>query len=128
VPQTLKGTMSRILVVDDDPMIRTTIRRMLGGHEVTEAENGDSALAALAAQPVDLVITDLMMPERAGLNLIADIRARGTLPRILAISGGGRMLGADLLPAAQAAGADAVLPKPFRKAELLRLVAALLAR
>lgn len=119
--------MSTILVVDDDPMIRTTIRRMLGGHEVVEAENGDAALAALAVRRFALVITDLMMPERAGLALIGDIRARGSEPRILAISGGGRMQGADLLPAAQAAGADAVLAKPFRKAELLRAVAALLA-
>jgi CheY-like chemotaxis protein len=119
--------MSRILVVEDDPMVRTTIRRMLGGHEVVEAENGKVALEALARQDFDLVITDLMMPERAGVALIGDIRARGVGPKILAISGGGRMSGADLLPAAQQAGADAVLAKPFRKAELLRVIATLLA-
>jgi CheY-like chemotaxis protein len=119
--------MSRILVVDDDAMVRTTIRRMLGGHEVVEAENGAVALEALARQGFDLVITDLMMPERAGIALIGDIRARGQAPKILAISGGGRMSGSDLLPAAQAAGADAVLAKPFRKAELVRVIAALLA-
>ena len=118
--------MSRILVVDDDPMVRTTIRRMLGGHDVVEAENGMVALETLARQGFDLVITDLMMPERAGLALIGDIRARGLPVKILAISGGGRMSGADLLPAAKTAGADAVLAKPFRKADLARAVAALL--
>ena len=118
--------MYRILVVDDDAMVRTTIRRMLGGYDVVEAENGTVALEALARQGFDLVITDLMMPERAGIALIGDIRARGLGPKILAISGGGRMSGADLLPAAKTAGADAVLAKPFRKAELARVVAALL--
>jgi CheY-like chemotaxis protein len=119
--------MSRILVVDDDAMVRITIRRMLSGHDIVEAEDGQAALAVLAGQNFDLVITDLMMPQRAGLALIGDLRAKGPTPKILAISGGGRMSGADLLPAAQAAGADAVLAKPFRKAELTRVVAALLA-
>jgi CheY-like chemotaxis protein len=94
---------------------------------VTEAENGQLALEVLARQSFDLVITDLMMPERAGVALIADIRACGAGPKILAISGGGRLSGADPLSAAQQAGADKVLAKPFRKAELLRVVAALLA-
>jgi CheY-like chemotaxis protein len=118
--------MSRILVVDDDIMVRTTVRRMLGGHEVTEAGNGKVALEVLAGQSFDLVITDLMMPELAGVALIGQIRARGPAPKILAISGGGRLNGNDPLSAAQQAGADAVLAKPFRKAELLRVVAALL--
>ena len=119
--------MSRILVVDDDLMVRTTIRRILGGHDVVEAENGKVALEALARQGFDLVITDLMMPELAGVALIGQIRARGPGPKILAISGGGRLNGNEPLSAAQQAGADAVLAKPFRKAELLRAVAALLA-
>ena len=119
--------MSRILVVDDDAMVRSTIRRMLAGHDIVEAEDGQAALAVLAAQGFDLVITDLMMPNRAGVALIGDIRAKGPMPRILAISGGGRMSGADLLPQAQSAGADAVLAKPFRKVELVRAIAALLA-
>src|SRR5512144_3004606 len=118
--------MSRILVVDDDAMVRITIRRMLGVHDVVEAENGKVALEALARQGFDLVITDLMMPERAGIALIGDIRARGLGCKILA-SSGGRVSGADLVPAAKTAGADAVLAKPFRKAEFVRVVAALLA-
>jgi two-component system chemotaxis response regulator CheY len=118
--------MSRILVVDDDPLVRTTIRRMLAGHEVVEAENGLVALEAFAAGPFALVITDLMMPDHPGLPLIAALRARTAAVRIVAMSGGSRDGAGDPLAAARRAGADAVLAKPFRRTELLALVATLL--
>ena len=95
-------------------------------YRVASARDGADGLAQAHVLGPDLIITDLMMPERAGIALIGDVRARGLVVKILAISGGGRTSGPDLLPAAKTAGADAVLAKPFRKAELTRTVAALL--
>jgi CheY-like chemotaxis protein len=117
--------MAHILIVDDDPAQRT----LLGlcflhfGHSIVVAGEGAAALARLAAQPVDLVITDLRMPVLDGLALLRQARAAGwrDLP-IIVVTGQ-----ADARAAALAAGATAFLIKPVPMPELRALVERLLA-
>lgn len=119
--------MGKVLVIDDDPAMRGTIRRILerDGHEVSDAENGRAGLALFLAQGADVVVTDLIMPEKEGIETILDLRAESATVKILAMSGGdgaerGRL--ADALDL----GADAALAKPFTVDQLRGAVAALL--
>ncbi|MFP6815052.1 MAG: response regulator [Pseudomonadales bacterium] len=121
--------MGSILVVDDDIQILDVMSEMLRleGHQVAVAENGVRAVEQVRAEVFDLVITDLIMPEKEGLETIADIRKyRGDLP-IIAISGGGRVGPTDYLATARFIGADATLAKPFGREELISTVSELLA-
>ena len=120
--------MSEILVVDDDLAVLDVMSEMLRleGHEVTVAENGVDAVQCVNDAEFDLVITDLIMPEKEGLETIADIRrSRADLP-IIAISGGGRLGPTDYLETARFIGANATLAKPFARQELLSTVESLL--
>lgn len=120
--------MSAILVVDDQKGIRDILRKVLAeiGHDVAEAEDGAAALALFRERPFNLVITDIIMPEKEGIEIIATMRREQPNIKILAMSGGGRARAMDFLAVAGKAGADAVLEKPFRKNELLDRVAELL--
>ncbi len=120
--------MSRILVIDDDSEVRALLRRILekGGHAVAEASDGADGTRRFEDEQADLVITDIIMPEMDGLENIAALRKRAPNLPILAISGGGRRVDRDFLPAAQAFGADAVLYKPFGADEVLDLVVRML--
>jgi len=116
----------RILVVDDDPMVATTIQRVLRpeGYEVEVALGGAAALEQARANRPDLVVLDLMMPGIDGLEVCRQLRANGALPILMltARSGtGDRVRGLDT-------GADDYLVKPFAYAELLARVRALLRR
>ncbi len=116
--------MARILVIDDEKLARMVLNRMLkaGGHEVVEAENGRQGLCAFEESPVDLIVTDILMPEMEGLETIRELRRRRPEVKIISITGGGLADGRDALRAAKAFGALAVLAKPFREQELLKLV------
>ena len=120
--------MARILLIDDEATVRATLRDMLeeAGHEVLEAGDGDEGLAVLDANTADAVITDLIMPQKEGIETIREVRARFPTMKILAISGGsaGHM---DYLEFAQKLGADKVLSKPLDFDELAQTVSALLA-
>lgn len=120
--------MARILVVDDDPILRAIAEEILSaeGHDVTEAENGRAAIAAARAQPFDLVVTDILMPEVDGLELIRQLREAGSNVRILAVSSGGKYSSKDVLAWAKGVGADAVLHKPLQRARLIETVDLLL--
>jgi CheY-like chemotaxis protein len=113
----------RILIIDDEPALRMLVRRMLesAGHDVVEAEHGRAGVELYEKQAFDVVVTDIIMPESEGLETVR--RLRGIAPglRIVAISGGGRGA-ADYLGMASAFGANATLPKPFRREELLACV------
>jgi CheY-like chemotaxis protein len=117
--------MARILVVDDEAAVRALIRAALEhvGHEVTEAANGAEGLKLFASQRQDLVITDVFMPERDGIELVRVIRSTaGTVP-ILVISGGSWPTeSAHLLDAVVRLGATRTLAKPFQLSDLLRIV------
>jgi DNA-binding response OmpR family regulator len=112
--------MAHILLADDDDafrrMLQLTLTRM--GHTVDEAHDGAQALKKFDAQPADLVIMDLIMPEKEGLETIREFRRNRVAVKILAISGGGRIDARDMLTIARQFGADHVLAKPFSNAEL----------
>jgi len=115
---------SRILVIDDDPQIREMIREVLErkDHTVFEADNGNKGLRSARSEPVDIVITDIIMPDKDGLETIAELRSSFPGIKIIAISGGGRRVDSDFLPAAQAFGADQVLYKPFRPRDVIETI------
>ena len=121
--------MTRVLVIDDEELARFTVREILegAGYEVAEAKNGNQGLAFQKAQPNDLVITDIIMPDKEGVETIIELkRDFPTLP-IIAISGGGRTRNLDFLKLAEQYGAQKVLAKPFSEEELLESVQTCLA-
>jgi len=120
--------MSAILVVDDDPQVLEVVGEMLklAGYEVATAADGREAVAKFRAATFDLVITDLIMPEKEGLETIAEMKSlRGDVP-VIAMSGGGRVGPTDYLETARYIGAAATLAKPFTRSELISLVGTLL--
>lgn len=116
--------MARILLVDDEDSFRRVARLALqrAGHEVFEAKNGRDALRSYPEVDPDLVITDLIMPEKEGLETIQELRQLNPEVRIIAISGGGRLEPMDYLPVARKFGAFCTLAKPFLHHELIQAV------
>ena len=112
--------MHRILLVDDDELSRSTIHQMLErmGHKVMSTANGSEALQLCRDHAAELVITDLIMPDTDGLELIQELRRSAPEIRIVAISGGGRVNANEYLTVARKFGAVAVLAKPFSNLEL----------
>ena len=109
--------MARILIVDDDEADRIVLSTILerAGHETFLVEDGRTALSTFGATQIEVVITDLQMPEMHGLELITVLREASPRPAIIALSGTGR----DQLDMAQAVGADETLMKPVDHDELL---------
>jgi DNA-binding response OmpR family regulator len=119
--------MAHILVVDDNASILLFIKRMLEevGHTCTTCDSVDNGLAAMRQATFDLVMTDIVMPDREGIEFIREMRAAAPDLVILAMSGTG--IGKhDVLNMALHLGASATIPKPFRRQELLDLVNGLL--
>lgn len=103
-----------VLVIDDDEKYAATLSEMLNaeGYHVLTAINGKQAMDVLRMARVDLVITDVLMPDKGGIETVAELRrARPALP-VIAISGGGRTGNMDFLRIAKKAGARATLTKP----------------
>lgn len=109
------------LVIDDEPLMRNTIRRMLegAGHRVVEADNGRRGLAAIEKMRFDVVVTDIIMPEMEGVETVRAIRTLAPGLPIVAMSGGGRLKNDDFLRIAECFGANQTLRKPFSKDELI---------
>lgn len=121
--------MRKILVIEDDPIVRQTIARILErkDYKVVVAVNGLLGLRLFQSEQPDLVITDIVVPDKEGIETIADIRRdRATTP-IIAISGGGRRGNVDFLAIAKKFGANEILAKPFAADDLLGSVARCLA-
>ena len=116
--------MARVLVIDDEPLVRHFLRQCLqiAKHEVIEAADGAEALAEFDRRPTDLVITDIVMPNVEGLETVVALRRRSPLLPIIAISGGGRVDGRHYLRFAERLGADRVLKKPFVGKDIVRAV------
>jgi len=119
--------MARILVVDDDGQIRSMLRLTLerAGYETETAPDGEAAVRLQRQKPADLLITDIIMPGRDGLEAIMDFRREFRECKIIAISGEGCRLPGDCLPAARQLGAARVFLKPVERVELLSAVRAL---
>jgi two-component system, chemotaxis family, chemotaxis protein CheY len=121
--------VASILVIDDEAPMRRSVAMALEkrGHALSEAADGAEALRILAARSIDLVITDLLMPETDGIETILELRRLYPATKIIAISGGGDyQSGKGFLRAAESLGADRTLAKPFEFRELLPAVEALL--
>jgi CheY-like chemotaxis protein len=116
--------MQRILVIDDDEQLRALLYEILdrAGFAVVEAANGVEGLKLYRHQPADLVITDLIMPEKEGVETIMELREQFPNARIIAISGGERIGGRNYLPIAAKLGARRTITKPFSRQEILEAV------
>ncbi|MCP4680420.1 MAG: response regulator [Deltaproteobacteria bacterium] len=121
--------MARILVVDDEPQVRQLLRGTLlkAGYEVDEAEDGDMAIERYRDNPADLVISDIVMPERDGTGLIIALQQEFPDLKIIAMSGGGVLDPQYHLCLAKAFGAIRTFPKPVPLHDLLEAVQELLA-
>ena len=112
--------MASILLVDDSPTIRSILRLELakGGHAVVVAAGGHEAVRLLQEHAVDLVVTDIYMPNGDGIEVLSAIRRMEKRPAAIAMSSmAGEM---DMLPSARLLGAKVILTKPFPPGELLR--------
>jgi len=116
--------MKSILVVDDDPLVAKTVQRMLATDEwdVRLARDGRDALEQVSRQTPDLIVTDIIMPDMEGLEIIAALQKTNPHIRIIAVSGVGRGNDVSYLDYAEKLGAYATLTKPFRREDLLRIV------
>ena len=122
--------MAHILIIDDDAPIRSALRRALErrGHQVDDAQDGDEGIRLYQERPVDLVVTDILMPGKDGIEVVRELRGLDRNVRVIAISGGGDRGKMEFLSYAEAFGADAVFEKPFDLDEFLEAVDELLAR
>lgn len=120
--------MTRVLVVDDDPLVREAIALMVAraGHDVVEAENGAVALRHHQSAPADVIVLDVLMPVMEGIETIRALRKSDPDVKIIAISGGAQSGDTAYLKYASNLGAHAVLSKPFRNSELLECIDALI--
>ncbi len=116
--------MPKILVIDDEPDVReflaTALRR--AGYHVVAAANGREGIHACRRATVDLVITDLVMPEKEGLETIIELRREHPEVAVIAISGGARGSNRTYLNAAELCGADRVFGKPIAPGTLVAAV------
>lgn len=122
--------MAYILIIDDEDQVRAMMRQMLerAGHHVFDAPNGKAAIAICRTEKIDLIITDLLMPEKDGIETIVELRRDYPGIRIIAVSGGGSTGRLDLLPAAQQLGAITTFRKPFSRPELIASIESILAQ
>lgn len=116
--------MCTILVVDDDTAVLEMLERSLAraGYDVVTAANGREALDLLEEARPGLVLTDVYMPEKDGIELIQELARMSARPRLIAMSGGGMLKDPTMLMVAGKLGAVRTLPKPFGNDELLLAV------
>lgn len=107
--------MADIIIIDDEDALRSTMRKILerDGHEVREAGDGDRGIELVRERAADLVITDIFMPGKEGMETIQELKERFPDVRILAVSGGATVGASGPLMDAELFGADASLAKPF---------------
>ncbi|VAW89341.1 hypothetical protein MNBD_GAMMA18-1070 [hydrothermal vent metagenome] len=108
--------MATVLLVDDEMSVREMVSEVIRqcGHKVVTASSVTEAKGYFTSQEIDLVVTDLVMPEQSGIDLILEFKQIKPNVKVLAISGGGGITGRfDYLPIASLVGAGAVLKKPF---------------
>jgi DNA-binding response OmpR family regulator len=117
--------MSKVLIIDDDASMRAMLRETLSlsGYEVDTAEDGRKAKELYDKNDYQAVITDIIMPEQDGFEVILDFRSRNQTNRLIAISGGGRTSADDYLLTAEHFGVAAIFPKPVNRKALLAKIA-----
>ncbi len=120
--------MARIMIIDDEEQIRLYLRRILekDGHEVVDAPDGAVGTKLYREKSADVVILDILMPEKEGLETIIELKRDYPDTKIIAISGGGRGGKLDFLEVAKKLGALRTLNKPFTRKEIINTVQELL--
>lgn len=116
--------MHKILVIDDDLSVRQLVVQMLvsKGYQVVSAEDGRRGLALFRNEKPDLIVTDIIMPEKGGIATIRNIRSECPDAKIIAMSGDGRIGNANLLDIARWLGASDVIAKPFDPDQFITVV------
>ena len=116
--------MANILVIDDDVQILWVLRKILekAGHKVISASDGEMGMQLYRNAPYDLLITDMIMPHKSGINLISDILREYPDAKIIAISGGGAIEAERYLQIAKSLGVASTITKPFSMQSLLEAV------
>jgi DNA-binding NtrC family response regulator len=116
--------MARILIIDDESQIRSMLRLMLErvGYEVDEAPDGIEGIRQYREDPADLIITDLIMPNKDGIGMIIDLKKEFPKVKIIAMSGGGVNRPEGYLDGAKKLGASRTLIKPIDRDEMLKAV------
>ncbi len=116
--------MTRILVVDDDVEMRQMLRLMLEreGYMVVEAKDGNEAIESYRNKPADLIIMDIIMPEKEGIETIMELRRDFPDVKIIAISGGGSVPPGKYVRMAEQLGAQRSFTKPFDRRELFKAI------
>lgn len=120
--------MARILIIDDETAIALMLKKLVekAGHEAQMAVNGNEGLELFDTFKPDLLITDIIMPEKEGLELIFELRRKNPELKIIAISGGGRFQYEGYLNSAKHLGANMVFQKPLELKELMNSISNLL--
>ena len=116
--------MARILIIDDEPQIRSMLKLMLerDGYEVIEAPDGVEGIKVYRQNPADLIITDLIMPNKDGIGMIIELKKEFPDVMIIAMSGGGLNKPDGYLKGAKKLGAACTLTKPIDREEMLKAV------
>lgn len=120
---------TKILIIDDDALVRRTLRNVIGGLGcvVLEADNGNQGMKHFNADKPDLIITDILMPDKEGLETIREMRKADPAVKIIAISAGNPLYrNMQFLSLAEKFGASRVLQKPVKPEDLLEAVHSLL--
>ena len=117
-----------VLIIEDDPIMLRNLAQWFqqAGCKVTVARDGVEGLEQFSKLRPDAVVTDILMPNREGVETLMAIKNLDPDVKILAISGGGRLGSTDLLRTARGLGADAVMAKPFRSTDVVAAVSRLL--
>ncbi|VAX22872.1 hypothetical protein MNBD_NITROSPINAE04-701 [hydrothermal vent metagenome] len=116
--------MAHVMIIDDDQYVRSVVKQMLeaAGYVVTEASSGREGIEKHKENPADLIITDIIMPDEGGLETIMKLKRDYPKIKIIAISGGGRIVQVDFLDIAKNLGVLRTMQKPLERAELLTAV------
>lgn len=119
----------QILVIEDDFAVRELIQETLlrAGYDVRSAEDGDVGMCMFRERNPDLVITDIIMPQKEGLQTIREMKLEAPQVKVIAMSGGGRHANGDYLKLARKFGAERTVAKPFMRDEMLSIVREVLA-
>ncbi|MFQ5722487.1 MAG: response regulator [Candidatus Aminicenantales bacterium] len=113
--------MKAILIIEDDDQIRALLRQILEreGYQVFDAPDGKKGISLYRQQLPDLVITDLVMPEKEGIETIIELKRNYPRVKIIAISGGGKVIPEIYLEMAEKLGAACTIKKPFQREDVL---------
>ncbi len=116
--------MTHILIIDDEQPIRLMLRKLFEseGYTVTEASNGREGLKRYHENPADLIITDIIMPDKEGTETIMELKKENPAIKIIAMSGGGKNKPDGYLHTAKLLGAKQTFEKPIRKDALLEAI------